>query len=201
MLFIKFSLLFLGLSSFAFASSMNEQCLNANYETVVSHKGQPFGLTEIKLTLDKQGCLIVVKHERYKFLKKEWLIDVCRAPVHIKSGAGAVNVLRRDGVCEEMSTLPFCVEMELIEKTIEDDGLIFAAGDKDMLSDDHGRVSCVARLLDLYLNYGQVMSRGERLPSPMNPFVPTNPAPPSINELTPVEPVIMNDGLQPTYED
>ncbi len=116
--------------------------------------------------------------------------------MHIKSGAGAVNVLRRNGICEEMSTLPFCVETEVIEKTIEDDGLIFAAGDKDTLSDDHGRVSCVARLLDLYLNYGQVMSRGERLPSPLSPTTPSFPS----SEAEPVIPAILDEGPQPTFE-
>ena len=200
MLFIKFSLFFLSFSAFAFGSTLSEECLNANYETTVSHKGQPFGLTEIKLTLEKQGCLIVVKHERYKFLKKEWLIDVCRAPVHIKSGAGAVNVLRRNGICEEMSVLPFCVETEVIEKTIEDDGLIFAVGDKDTLSDDHGKVSCVARLLDLYLNYGQVMSRGERLPSPMNSGSPSIPSSDFMQPTEPTIPAVMDEGQQPTFE-
>jgi hypothetical protein len=150
--------LFLPLSLMA-----SEACLTSQYDTVVSHKGQPFGLTETKLSISKKGCVIDIGHEKLRFIKKNWLVDVCRSPVHIKTGAGAVTVLRRVMDCqlEEASLDPFCMEVESMKRMMEDDGLIFAEGDKDNLADPHGKVTCAVNLIQQYLHHGRVLSVGD----------------------------------------
>lgn len=174
MQFIKFNfslLAFLLVSSaFAVTSFTPEECLNATYKTEVSHKGQPFGLTQNILRIEKEACLINLYHERYKFLKKEWLVDVCRSPVHIKSGAGAVDVLRRKDDCpQQEAETNYCREVREMRTLIEDDGLIFAEGDKERLSDPHGQVSCVVQLLELYLEQGVVLTRSKGIPQQQAP--------------------------------
>jgi hypothetical protein len=162
MLSFKFKLIILVLT-LPLSLHADEVCLGSHFETIVSHKGQPFGLTETKLGISKSGCVIEINHEKLRFIKKNWLIDVCRSPVHIKTGAGAVTVLRREVDClsEESAVDPFCLEIEDIKRVMEDDGLIFAEGDKNNLSDPHGKVTCVVKLIQRYLNEGQVLSIGD----------------------------------------
>lgn len=159
MLLFKFSR-FLVFFLFPFQLMASEACLTSHYETTVSHKGQPFGLTETKLMIAKKGCVIEIGHEKLRFVKKHWLVDVCRSPVHIKTGAGAVTVLRRQMDCasENASLDPFCLEISEMKRMMEDDGLIFAEGDKDNLADPHGKVTCAVRLIERYLHDGYVLS-------------------------------------------
>jgi hypothetical protein len=164
MLSFKFKLTFLFLifstSSFALEGFSSIECLNSTFNTEVSHRGQPFGLTQNKILIQKEKCLITINRERLKFLKNEWHIDVCRSPVHLKTGAGAVKVLRREQNCEsEEYTSDFCREIADLKRVLEDDGLIFAEGEKENLNDAHGRVTCVVSLLHDYLHQGLVLSR------------------------------------------
>ena len=56
----------------------------------------------------------------------------------------------------------YCKEMNKLFLTIQDDGLIFASGDKEDLSSSHGRVNCTNRLLSTYLKKGMVLSKERR---------------------------------------
>lgn len=129
------------------------------FQTEVVHKGHPFGLTETKLNVEKKECVIKISHESLKFLKKAWEIDVCRAPVHVKSGAGAVTVLRREGSCVEGANSRYCQEIKKIDQILQNDGLIFAEGEKENIETPHGQIHCSYSLIRRYLFDGQVLSR------------------------------------------
>ena len=47
---------------------------------------------------------------------------------------------------------------------IQDDGLIFAQGDRDSLDSDHGKTYCTYLLLKKYLNESQAFSRYSDVP-------------------------------------
>ena len=63
----------------------------------------------------------------YQWIKKGWVIDVCREPVHIKAGAYSVDVLKREGPCPQEES-EYCEVFQQITKIIQDDGLIFCEG-------------------------------------------------------------------------
>ncbi len=139
------------------------ECLNDNFKTEVSHKVSPFGLTKNIINVEKDKCVIVVKHQRYKYLKNKWVIDVCRAPVHIKEGSDAVNVIKRADDCSQKysSSSDYCNTFSTISKYIQDDGLIFAKGDKEDLESNHGKMYCSFLLMQKYLSTGSVLSRSK----------------------------------------
>ncbi|MCO4793881.1 MAG: hypothetical protein KC493_09220 [Bacteriovoracaceae bacterium] len=148
------------LLSFSANAAFDEmECLNSNFSTTVSHKGAPFGLAKNVLKVEKENCVITIDHQKLKFMKKKFLIDVCRAPVHIKSGAGAVEVLKRESDCGKKSKGEYCKALKNIENMIQDDGLIFAKGEKENLNTDHGRIYCTYLLVKSYLGVGKVLSR------------------------------------------
>ena len=128
----------------------DQECLKSDFQMETSHKGSPFGLTKKILKLKKKGCEIDITHEKLKFLKKSWLIDICRGPIHIKKTKGSIKVLRKNGPClgQEDS---FCREFNELKTIIQDDGLIFAKGDKENLQSNHGKVYCAYLLFKAYL--------------------------------------------------
>lgn len=166
----KFSFLFLFLlSSFKLHADSEsftaQQCLEAVFETEVRHKGQPLGFAENILSLKKENCTVQIGHEKMRFLKKAWEVDVCRGPIHIKSGAGAVDVARRSGECSKTNDSNFCEELRTIESILQNDGLIFAEGKKEDLSSPHGMVYCSYLLIQKYLRDGVILSEGQKVES------------------------------------
>jgi hypothetical protein len=136
------------------------ECINSSYDSFVEHKAMPFGLSKTILGVSKKECLIVISHSKLKFMKSEWTIDICRGPVHIKKTGGAVEVLKRDNSCEEGSS-PFCKELDKIETVLQDDGLIFADGQKENISSEHGKIYCSFLLVKKYLRDGMIFNRGK----------------------------------------
>jgi hypothetical protein len=137
------------LKSNAFAFSVKD-CFSADFNVTVKHKGWPFGLSENVLNISKNKCDIYFSHERVKYLKSAWHIDVCREPVHIKKGSGAVEVIKKLEECTRGSSSAFCSEISKIKENVQNDGLIFAEGSKDELSSNHGKVYCAYSLIKLY---------------------------------------------------
>ncbi len=135
-------------------------CLNRNFDTEVSHKIKPFGLLKNILAVKKDKCVFTVKQEKYKYLKKQWTVDICREPIHIKYGVSAVDVFKRDGRC--ISSSDFCQSFSKLLKSIEDDGLIFAPGEREDLSSVHGQLHCSFLLIKSYLEDGVVYSRNKQ---------------------------------------
>jgi hypothetical protein len=145
-----------------FEAFSDNQCIETSFKLIISHPSGPFGLTPRILSLQKDKCTLIVKHERLKFLTEAWTIDICRGPIHIKKGLSSIEVLKKEGPCskKEFKSTPFCAEWKKIRHIIQDDGLIFAVGEKENLTDDHGKIYCSYLLINLYLQEGVVLSRG-----------------------------------------
>jgi hypothetical protein len=169
MAFIKFSfVILLGLSS-AMAQSRfsSKSCVEASYKMKMVQKGPLFGLIKQEFIIDKNNCIIHITHKKY--LPKEWFIDVCREPVHIKvTSATGVDVAKKDANCIQVdktkNTSDFCSQYFDLMDVIQDDGLIFAEGDRDNLDADHGKTYCTYLLLKKYLNDSVVFSRYTEVP-------------------------------------
>ncbi len=167
----------------------DNSCFNGNYDVEVIHKGQPFGLLPVKLKIKKEGCALTIQHEKFKYIKKAWQVDICRAPIHIKKGLGAVEVVKKTAPCEGKERGIFCTEFLTMKRLIQDDGLIFAAGEKENLQTDHGKTYCAYLLLNKYLDRSVVFNRGQdykgKLIQSDTPY-PTASASPESEETPPV---------------
>jgi hypothetical protein len=159
MSWFKCSLLVLVFSSSAFAQRFSsDECLKGEFEASIKHEGKFFGLLKNKLTIKKNHCLIDIKFEN--ILETKWLIDICREPIHIKvHSKGSQSVYKRKAVCEEKDTSDFCIYWGDLNQTLQDYGLIFADGERESLTTDHGRTYCTYILLKKYLNEGQLFSK------------------------------------------
>ena len=179
-------------SSGAYASFKNfskKNCINTNFDISISHPAYPLGLTHNVVRVKKDHCEILVSHEKLKFIKNNWLIDVCRIPIHIKKKGRSVDIVKRMVPCNKNSITKdnFCSEYFSIKQKIQDDGLIFAKGEKENLNAEHGKIYCAYTLLESYLAKGQVLSRyhkvqgdahsQERTMSAPYPETKTSPAP------------------------
>ena len=159
---LSFTLLALSLNAFAQVRFLPKSCLDATYKMKISHKGPLFGLLKQELVIDKKGCLIRVSHQKY--FPHEWMLDVCREPVHIKvASATGVDVAKKESECtnndNSKNTSDFCSQYYDLLGVIQDDGLIFAEGDRDHLTSDHGKTYCSYLLIKKYLNESVVFSR------------------------------------------
>ena len=74
----------------------------------------------------------MIHFEKLKYLKNKWIIDVCRGPVHIKHDKGSIEVIKRNQSCSANPKSEFCTTLSNIESIIQDDGLIFAEGEKGL---------------------------------------------------------------------
>ena len=143
-------------------------CLEGNFKTKIAHRGPLFGLLPHELVLEKKNCLVKVSYRRY--LPKEWVVDVCREPVHIKvASATGTDVAKKTEDCvkpdKTRDTSDFCGQYFDMVDVIQDDGLIFAEGDRDSLSTPHGRTYCAYLLIERYLTDNVLFSRYTDVPS------------------------------------
>lgn len=182
MAFIKFSFLLLVSLSSALAQTRfsPKSCLDSAYKMKMVQKGPLFGLLKQEFVIDKKSCLLHIS--RHKYLPKEWFVDVCREPVHIKvTSATGVDVAKKESECLKVDktkdTSDFCSQYFDLMDVIQDDGLIFADGDRDNLSSDHGRVYCSYLLLKKYLNESVVFSRYTDVPDIFQERSKQSPAP------------------------
>lgn len=169
MAFIKFSFLFLLMVGAASAQTRfsPKSCLDASYKMKMTQKGPLFGLLKQEFIIDKKDCIIHISHKKY--LPKEWIVDVCREPVHIKvTSATGVDVAKKEAEClkkdQSRDTSDFCSQYFTMMDVVQDDGLIFAEGDRDNLSSAHGKTYCSYLLLKKYLNDSMVFSRYTDVP-------------------------------------
>jgi len=170
MAFIKFSLIFI-LFSFGIVEAqerfISKSCLDSNYKMTMTQKGPLFGLLKHEFTIIKKGCIISVINNKY--IPKEWIIDVCREPVHIKvSSATGIDVAKKTGECSDKEnskdTSDFCSRYADLMGVIQDDGLIFAEGDRDNLGSHHGKTYCSYLLVKRYLKDSIIFSRYTEVP-------------------------------------
>jgi hypothetical protein len=164
MVFIKFNFLLFLICATASAQTRfdSKACLNSTYTMKMVHKGPLFGLLSQEFILEKKNCIINIFHKKY--LPREWIVDVCREPVHIKvTSATGVDVAKKEGNCikqdKSRDTGDFCAQYFALMDVIQDDGLIFADGDRDDIASAHGKTYCAYLLLKKYLNESVVFSR------------------------------------------
>ena len=141
----------------------DNECLKSAFKTEISHRGFPLGLTQRILSIEKTDCQLEIHHQKWKFLKQHWIADVCREPVHLKKTSGSVEVIKKTTPCtlKNSGQNPFCQSFAELKNMIQDDGLIFASGDKEQLSSEHGKVYCAYLLLRAYAERGIIFSRSK----------------------------------------
>lgn len=167
---IKFSFLFVLVTlSFAHAQTRfsPKSCLDASYDMTMIQKGPLFGLLKHEFKINKKDCIIHITYKKY--LPKEWIVDVCREPVHVKvTSATGVDVAKKSGECFKIDnskdTSDFCAQYVDLVDVIQDEGLIFAEGDRDNLSSDHGKTYCSYLLIKKYMNESVIFSRYTDVP-------------------------------------
>ena len=156
MRFLKFSLLFVQLAVFAFNGT---ECFDSTFKVQVRHKSFPFGLLSKTLGIEKRGCELKISHNKWKYMNSKWIVDICRDPIHIKTSLGSVEVFRKVAKCNTVKN-EFCNQYRKLKNIIEDDGLIFAEGQKNNLKMAHGQTYCSYVLLKEYLEKGVVLNLG-----------------------------------------
>lgn len=143
---------------------MNE-CLNYDFTVKVSHPSHLFGLLKTELSIKKDKCLLNVEQKKFLFVKKGFQVDVCRGPIHIKENANlsGVEIHKKANNCSYLENPKkkdsFCQSWEKISSMIQDDGLIFAEGEKEDMSSDHGKVYCSFQLLLNYAEENKILGR------------------------------------------
>ncbi len=177
-------LAFVALPAQALERFLPKSCLEASYKNKTVHSGPLFGLLPHELTIEKKNCVITISHKRY--LPREWVIDVCREPVHIKvTSVTGTDVAKKTEGCvlldKSKSSSDFCGQYFDLMDVIQDDGLIFADGNRDSLYTPHGKTYCAYLLLGRYLGDSVLFSRYTDVPeifehaSHQKPEVPTAP--------------------------
>lgn len=169
MAFIKFSFFLILSISVANAQVRftPKACLDSHFKMRMIQKGPLFGLLKHEFVINKKDCNVTITYRKY--FPREWKIDVCREPVHIKvTSATGVDVAKKVNDCvnkdKTRDTGDFCSQYFDIIDVIQDEGLIFAEGDRDNLSSDHGKTFCSYLLLRRYLLDSMVFSRYTEVP-------------------------------------
>ena len=137
----------------------DESCLKSEYKTTIKKAFAPMGLLEETLAITKSKCEITIEHVKAKYLGDKWKIDICREPIHIKSGKNLQNVVKRKkSNCHLQKESPFCQEYSVLKNILEDKGLIYGDGQREDISSEHGRVYCSYLLINQHLENGVVFS-------------------------------------------
>ncbi len=169
MAFIRFSFIFTLFISIAHAETRfsPKACLDSFYKMRMIQKGPLFGLLKHEFVINKKACNMTITYRKY--FPREWQIDICREPVHIKvTSATGIDVAKKTNECmnndKSRDTGDFCAQYFDLIDVIQDEGLIFAEGDRDNLSSDHGKTFCTYLLLRRYLLDSIVFSRYTDVP-------------------------------------
>ena len=164
----KFSLIIFLLfyRSVSFGLFEGRDCLKSQFNIQVSHKGPPMGFLLNKLKIEKRNCVLIVEKEKFRLIRSKWEFDVCRYPIHIKEGAGAIKVhkkLRKSCDFSSENKDKFCNSLKDLKNAISDYGLIFAKGEKEDLLSDHGKVYCSFLLINFYFDEEKIFSFNDDL--------------------------------------
>ncbi len=199
MAYIRFSFFFFAMISSSYAQTRfsPKACLDSLYKMRMIQKGPLFGLLKHEFVINKKECNLTVTYRKY--FPREWKIDVCREPVHIKvTSATGVDVAKKTNECmnkdKTRDTGDFCGQYFDLIDVIQDEGLIFADGDRDNLSSDHGKTYCSYLLLRRYLLDSVIFSRYTEVPEifegkTMKPMSPVKVEPAPVVTPTPAQPV------------
>ncbi len=166
MLSLKYSsYIFLLLFSFQGYSQVftGAECLKADYTYDIINENYFFGLIKERLLISKNKCQLKLEYK--KVLTKEWNIDVCREPIHMKIVEyGKETIYKRSKTCEAKDQTEFCQELNSLLKDVLDFGLMYAEGSREALTTKHGMTYCLSLLAKKYLAQGYVYSLSKNSP-------------------------------------
>lgn len=152
MLLKLFSLLALVISINSYSQEFDEnRCFKDSFSINLERSVGPFGVGKRFLSIKKSDCEIALGYQPFQYKKTNWLIDVCREPIHIKKGDESVEVIKKGTACLSGED-DYCTEVEVVLDAIQNEGLIFAQGQREDLNSDHGKVYCAYLLAKKYLN-------------------------------------------------
>jgi hypothetical protein len=148
------------ITSVSAARFSSSECLNSSFSANIKHEGRFFGLLKNNLLIKKDKCKVDVTFKG--ILETIWKIDICREPIHVKvTSKGSQNVYKRDKECSENDKSDFCYFRDELMDNIQDHGLIFAEGERELLKSSHGQAYCTSLLLKKYLDDGYIFSSHE----------------------------------------
>ncbi len=132
------------------------ECVSNSFQGSFSIEKGPFGVLPLKMSLKKNRCIIDIEYDY--LIKTHWTIDLCREPVHIKKNSwnGDGFQIRKNYPCKDDQT--YCQQVDELLSNIENEALIYAKGERETLSTDHGKFFCSYLLLKNYLKEGKVFS-------------------------------------------
>lgn len=165
---IRFSLylcLIFSINTYAQEKFTSNECLQASFETSIKQGKKFFGLIKSNLEIKKDKCIIKIQYKN--IMEKEWVVDICRQPIHIKvTSTGTQSVYKRGEGVE--STSEFLENWNELSDVIQDYGLIYAQGLREKLSSSHGMTYCTFLLVRKHLEDGVLFSTFEKTPDIYN---------------------------------
>ena len=152
--------LFLIFFNLGFSAVQDRQlCFEENFDITVVNRSQYFGIIPLELKLTKDKCDLKLTHGA--FLRETVWIDICRGPIHIKlQQFGQVEVFKKTGPCDTNPSGQFCRLTRSLWEILENQGLIFAKGERANLKSPHGKTFCFKDLAKGYLDEGKILTWG-----------------------------------------
>jgi hypothetical protein len=142
------------------AKFTSQDCMKSRFSAQIKHEGKFFGLLKNHLSINKDKCKMDIIFRG--ILETVWKIDICREPIHVKvTSKGSQNVYKRKKACADDNKSDYCYFRNELMENIQDHGLIFAEGERELLKDTHGQTYCASLLLKKYLDDGYVFSSHE----------------------------------------
>ncbi len=132
------------------------ECVSQSFSGAFAIEKGPFGLLPFKMNVKKNRCIIDIEYD--VITNTHSIIDLCREPVHIKknSWSGDGFQIRKNYPCKAETT--YCQQVDELLSNIENEALIYAKGERETLTTDHGKFFCTYLLLKNYLKEGKVFS-------------------------------------------
>ena len=140
------------------AAFEDHACLMQDFSFAIKRPSRLLDFFTPTLTLTKNGCELTIE-QRWRWAKT-WVVDVCRGPVHIKFQQYRHVARMKKESCQGSSRPDkFCQEYQKLMDLIKEEGLLYAAGERDDLLSDHGKTYCLYLLANSYLGDGKLFSR------------------------------------------
>ncbi len=164
---INLVLLFSCLSAYANQKFTSESCFKSDFDFKVEKKAKYFGLLKNKFQGSKSKCILQLKTK--SLMETIWDIDICRTPIHLKkTEKGSQDVYKKPSRCTGSEKKGFCTQLTELFTVIQDEGLIFAEGERELLTTNHGKLYCFNLLLKKYLEKNVLFSNYESVPNIYN---------------------------------
>ena len=144
--------------SFGAGAFEDHACLMQDFSFSIKRPSKMLDFFTPTLTLTKSACELTIE-QRWRWAKT-WVVDVCRGPIHIKFQQFRHAAWMKKESChgQERSD-KFCQEYRKLMDLIQEEGLLYAAGERDDLQSDHGKTYCLYLLAQSYLGDGKLFSR------------------------------------------